>query len=90
MSIIQSGYRAKSLDTILRQCIEQQLDADVSRLTQSGYVVVSGGGASVYYNPATGNFIGTTPEGVRFQAAFCVYAELQWFRQLVEFFHESA
>jgi len=76
----------KTLEEVLQQCKEQSLDVDTTQLGDSGYITVRGGGAFAHYNPATGNFIGTTPDGEHFHAKNTAHARKHWFVALMNFF----
>jgi len=82
-------HRPKTLEEVLKLCKEQTLEVDMANLVSSGYVTIRGGGAFVHYNPVTGNFIGTTPEGEHFHAGNGAHAKKEWFIALLDFFHEQ-
>lgn len=80
-------HRAKTLEEVLTLCKEQGLDVDLSSMVAGGYVTIRGGGAFAHYNPVTGNFIGTTPDGVHFHENNGKHAKKDWFIALLDFFH---
>lgn len=80
-------HRPRSLEEILKLCKEQDLEVDMANLGSSGYVTIRGGDAFAHYNPVSGNFIGTTPDGIHFHAGNRAHAKKEWFLALLDFFH---
>lgn len=84
--------RHKSHDEIRRQCRMQRLHfMDTKyRLHGSDFVTVSGGGADVFYNVASGWFFGTTPAGVEFSSNDTKHDSKPWMQALLQFFYSEA
>lgn len=78
----------KSLEQIKAQCNAAGVEFDDSRWRVNGddYVVVSGGGAEVFFNTFNGRFFGTTPDGIAFSSDDKLDGA-PWFDALLNFFY---
>lgn len=82
----------KHLIDIRDQCRAEGLlwDDKAFRTRGSDHIVISGGGARVFFNTFNGRFFGTTDTGVSFNSDSTEHEECPWFQSLLAFFYTES